>query len=335
MRHRRRLAISAITVLAILPALAAPAMARDPHATAHQRTVAHWTKARMEAARSRDMVMDRAGRLAPQPVAANAGGLSWPTAGTNVGGLIARASGRVYFEMGANAYVCSGSVVTDGRSGYSLVLTAGHCVFDKAQGWATFWMFVPQADSLPVVPTCAQSPRGCWTAQALVAHARFTGASGFTTTAARYDYAFAVVGGGGHDGVTQLDADSTFDADTAPDSLAIAYSGTSSGNVLYAFGYPAAAPYNGTDLVYCSGKVGQDIFNANQTWSLVCNMTGGASGGPWLRGFSESSGIGTLTSLNSYRYSFSNRMYGPKFSTYTQAVFNAANSATTGTIAVP
>jgi V8-like Glu-specific endopeptidase len=335
MRPRSRLAIAAIVVLAVIPAAAAPAMARDPNASAHQRTVQHWTKARMEAARSRDMVLDRAGRLAPQPLATNAGGLSWPTAGTTSGGLIARASGRVYFEMGTNAYVCSGSVVTDGRSGYSLVLTAGHCVFDAAQGWATYWMFVPQADSLPVVPTCSESPRGCWTAQALVAHGRFTGAGGFTTTAARYDYAFAVVGPGGHAGTTQLDADSTLDADSAPDSLAIAYSGVAKGNLLYAFGYPAAAPYNGTDLVYCSGKIAQDLFNGNATWSLVCNMTGGASGGPWLRSFSESSGNGTLASLNSYRYSFSNRMYGPKFSSYTQAVFNAANAATSGTISVP
>jgi V8-like Glu-specific endopeptidase len=281
------------------------------------------------------MVLDRAGRLAPQPLVANSGGLSWPTATPNAGGLIARASGRVYFEMGANAYVCSGSVVTDGRTGYSLVLTAAHCVYDHAAGWATYWMFVPQADGLPVVPTCEQSPRGCWTAQALVAHSRFTTAGGFSGTAARYDYAFAVVGPGGHDGATQLDADSPLDADTAPDSFAIAYSGVAKNDLQYAFGYPAAAPYNGTDLVYCSGKIGQDLFNGNGTWSMVCNMTGGASGGPWLRGFAESSGVGTLASLNSYRYSFSNRMYGPKFSSYTQAVYNAANSATAGTIAVP
>jgi hypothetical protein len=280
-------------------------------------------------------VMDRAGRLVPQPAVANSGGQSWPTTGTNAGGLVGRASGRVYFEMGANAYVCSGTVVNDGRGDRSLVLTAGHCVFDAAQGWATFWMFVPQADGLPVVPTCAQSPRGCWTAEALVAHSRFTTAGGFSGTAARYDYAFAVVGNGGHNGSTQLDADSTADSDTAPDSLPIAFSGVSKGNLLYAFGYPAAAPYNGTDLVYCSGKIGQDLFNGNATWSIVCNQTGGASGGGWLRGFSETTGIGTLGSLNSYRYSFSNRMYGPKFTSYTQAVYTAANAATTGTIAVP
>jgi hypothetical protein len=335
MQRRQRLALAIIVVLVAIPALAVPVAAGDPQRSDHQRTLDHWTRARMESARSRDMVLDRSGRLVPQPLATNSGGLSWPTGGGNAGGLIARTSGRIYFEMGSNAYVCSGSVVNDGRTGVSLVLTAGHCVYDHAQGWATFWMFVPQADGLPVVPTCSESPRGCWTAQALVAHSRFTTAGGFTGTAARYDYAVAVVGPGGHDGTTELDADTAADADTAPDSHPIAYSGVSKGNLLHAFGYPAAAPYNGTDLVYCSGKIGQDLFNGNATWSMVCNQTGGASGGPWLKGFSESSGTGTLSSLNSYRYSFSNRMYGPKFSSYTQAVYNAANQATTGNIAVP
>jgi len=336
MRRQSRLAIATIMVVAAIPVLSAPAAARAPAQSDHQRTIEHWTKARMEGARARDMVLDRVGRPVPQPLVANSGGTSWPTAGSSAGGLIARVSGRVYFKMGANEYVCSGSVVNDGRADYSLVLTAAHCVYDSAQGWATYWMFVPQADGLPVVPTCSTSPRGCWTAQALVAHSRFTTAGGFSGTAARYDYAFAVVGPGGHDGeAIQLDADSPSDADAAPDSLPITYAGVASNDLLYAFGYPAAAPYNGTDLVYCSGKIGQDLFNANATWSMACNMTGGASGGPWLKGFSESSGIGNLASLNSYRYSFSNRMYGPKFTAYTKAVFDAANAATTGTIAVP
>ena len=73
----------------------------------------------------------------------------------------------------------------------------------------------------------------------------------------------------------------------------------------------------------------------NATWGMTCNMTGGASGGPWLKGFSGSTGIGTLASLNSYRYSFSNRMYGPKFNAYTQAVYAAADQATGSNIAVP
>jgi hypothetical protein len=331
MRRRSRLAIAAILVLAAIPMVAAPAVAGAP-GSEHRRILDFWTEARMKAAKPREMVLaSPRGARDPQPLVANSSGQSWPTGGPNAGGLIARLSGRIYFRLGTGLYVCSGSVATDGRTGYSLVLTAGHCVYDNAQRiWATEWMFMPQADGLALlttdVPTtCALSPRGCWTAQALVAHSRFTGQTAFTGTAARYDYAFAVVGAGGNDG-SQLDGSG---------SLPIGFSGVSKGNTLYAFGYPAAAPYNGSDLVYCSGKIGQDLFNGNATWSMVCNMTGGSSGGPWLRGFSESMGSGTLASLNSYRYSFSNRMYGPKFTSYTQAVYNAANGATSGTVAVP
>ena len=345
MIRRIHLALAGTLILLAVPLFVSPVAAHGPGQTDRDRTLAHWTKARMSSAKPRDILtLDR--RLSPvhsttaipMPQAANSGGQSWPTGTANAGGLIARVSGRVYFELGTapniSAYVCSGSVVNDGRPGYSLVLTAGHCVYDQSLGWATFWMFVPQADGLPVVPTCDQSPRGCWTATSLVAHSRFTTATGFNGTTARYDFGFAVVGAGGLDGQTQLDADSPLDADTNPDSLPIAYSGVAKGNTLYAFGYPVAAPYNGTDLVYCSGPVVQDLFNANATWGLTCNMTGGASGGPWLSGYNESIGVGTLASLNSYRYSFSNRMYGPKFNTYTQAVYNAANAAVSGNVAV-
>ena len=60
-------------------------------------------------------------------------------------------------------------------------------------------------------------------------------------------------------------------------------------------------------------------------------MTGGSSGGPWIGGFSQSGG-GTLTSLNSYGYSGLSNMYGPKFNSNTQAVFNRANSTTSNSV---
>jgi V8-like Glu-specific endopeptidase len=326
-----------LLVALALPALPGAALAKDGARAEHQRILAHWTKERIKAAKPRDIVVGQKGG-AVAPLSTNAGGQSWPTSGANAGGLITRVTGRVYFELGGGAWVCSGTVVNDSRTGYSLVLTAGHCVYDQAQGWVSYWLFIPQADGLPVVPDCSNpngTPRGCWTAQALLAHSRFTSATSYTGTTARYDYGFAVVGPGGKDGLTELDADTIADTDSAPDSMPIAFSGVARNDQMYAFGYPAAAPYNGTDLIYCSGKIGQDLFNANATWSMVCNMTGGASGGPWLKGFSESTGIGTIGSLNSYRYSFSNRMYGPKFSSLTQSVYSAANAATIGRIAVP
>ena len=60
---------------------------------------------------------------------------------------------------------------------------------------------------------------------------------------------------------------------------------------------------------------------------------GGTSGGPWLEGIDESNGSGgTLSSVNSYRYSGGDSIYGPKFNSTTQATYNAANGATSNTI---
>ena len=64
---------------------------------------------------------------------------------------------------------------------------------------------------------------------------------------------------------------------------------------------------------------------------MPCDMTGGSSGGPWLSGFVEATGAGTLGSLNSYGYGKTAVMYGPKFNSRTQATYTAALTATTNT----
>jgi len=100
----------------------------------------------------------------------------------------------------------------------------------------------------------------------------------------------------------------------------------------YAFGYPAATPYSGNDLVYCAGPISPDPNNGGRTWGLSCKMTGGSSGGPWLAGFSTLTNIGTASSLNSYGYKGVTKMYGPKFNAKTLAVFNSALTATVNTV---
>jgi hypothetical protein len=106
---------------------------------------------------------------------------------------------------------------------------------------------------------------------------------------------------------------------------------TAAGDQAYAFGYPAASPYAGADLTYCSGAIVQDSSNNNSTWGLTtCTMTGGASGGPWMSGFSTDRGI--LSSVNSYKYTAAaNGMYGPKFNANTTNTFNAALTASANT----
>lgn len=52
------------------------------------------------------------------------------------GGKILQAAGRLMFKMEGNDYRCSATAVTDGDlyDGRSIIVTAGHCVYDDANG---------------------------------------------------------------------------------------------------------------------------------------------------------------------------------------------------------
>jgi V8-like Glu-specific endopeptidase len=318
MRHR--LPAGLLAGLLLL-GLVAPAAARGPSPSHHDQVVAHWTAARLASAAPRDFVFDAARGFVPRakPGGGGGSGSSW-----NGGGLVLQASGKVYFEMGGGAYVCSGSVATDTRSGYSLVLTAAHCAYDETnEAFATNWLFIPNFDGAPTF-TCAQTVHGCWSAQGLVVHEGYATAGGFNTQATIHDFAFAIVGPGGKSGSAQLD--------TTVGSFDITFSSFSAGTQMYAFGYPAAGRYKGKDLTYCAGLIFFDPYNSNLTYGMDCNMTGGSSGGPWLSSFSTGTGVGVLSSLNSYGYSGVRAMHGPKFNADTGDVWSTANSATSNTI---
>jgi hypothetical protein len=331
MRSRRSAALAALLVLATLPVLAGGAAAGGAAGATsrHDAIVAHWTEARMRAAVPRDYAFDpvRGYHVVPNKGKPGSGGTgaSWP----NGTGLVYKVTGKVYFEMNGGAWICSGTALTDGRSGYSLVVTAGHCAYDEtakgsAAGFATNWLFIPQFDSNPTY-TCASTAYGCWTASALVVNNGFASAGSFNTRATHYDWAFAVVGPGGKSN-TQLDSLGTFGLQ--------ATSPLSGGTVVDAFGYPAAGRYHGSDLIYCEGPVGFDALTSNTNYKLACGMTGGSSGGPWFSGFDSSGDSGTIRSLNSYGYSGQSNMYGPIFNIDTTNTLNAANSATTNNVIV-
>lgn len=214
------------------------------------------------------------------------------------GGLVQATTGKVLFAMGGSYYVCSASVAQDTNTNTSVILTAGHCVFDNAAGAYANWMFVPDYDANPVNLTtsgsfCADTRYGCWTAQALVAHRGFTSQTAFTAQATLYDFAFAT-------GTTNAKTD--------------------------LFGYPSSAPYTGKVLTYSEGALGYDSRNGNNTYRVTSNMTQGCSGGPWFQGFAA--GTGTMMSVNSYSYSGSSYMHGPKLNGNTQALYTTAQGAT-------
>lgn len=324
----RRL-VSVIAAAMLLVALAVPAQAASDRSR-HQQVLDYWTPARMASAIPRDFVHDGGRGFVPAAKPENpgkpggdGGGGDGSVTGSSWTGdqFFADISGKVFFTMAGVRYVCSGAVVMDGRSTHSMVLTAGHCAYDETNGaFATNWMFYPNYDASPT-SNCDQSQYGCWTAQGLVVHEDYTTAGGFNQQATLHDWAFAVVGPGGH-GTTQLDA---------LGSLPISPAAFPDGTGAHAFGYPAAQKYKGNDLVYCAGPTFSDPYNEELTYGLACTMTGGSSGGPWILGVGTS-GDDALISVNSYGYSGVKAMHGPKFNSETAATHQAANGANGNTI---
>lgn len=325
---RRSIAFLGAAALLAASSVVSSVSAAGPNQSRHDRVLAYWTAERIKSAKPIDkhLARSKSGPRVLEPLAKPASkvptvpsttGSQWP----NGVGKIYKATGRVLFTMNGGNWICSGSVVNDIANTASIILSAGHCAFDQANHvFVTNWIFIPEFDSHPSLWNCTTTAHGCWVADSLNVSAGFADQSSFSTTAAQYDWSFAVVHGGGFTGA-QLDA--------TVGSFPIAFTGYSSGTQTVAFGYPAGGKYSpGNELIYCSGSLGTDYFNLGRTYRLGCDMTGGSSGGPWLTGFVKDGNSGTLSSLNSYTYGGITAMYGPKFNSRTQAAYTVATTAT-------
>jgi hypothetical protein len=331
-------------IIATLTASVGSAGARQPEDTRseHQKTIDFWTPERISQAIPRDFVFDQSsGRFIPaapggekgRPGGGGGGGGgdgggdgTTVTSGTwDAGGTVENATGKVLFSLGQSLYVCSATVIQDTAVDRSLVLTAAHCVYDHGLGFVENFMFMPNfaagawnlSSGGGVVDSdlCTEVFYGCWTASSLVVHNGFTSAGAFNGTAIQYDFGVAVLEAGGHDnklvetlGVQQFD-----------------FSAISKGTPVSAFGYPQAEAEGGGELLrYCAGGSNFDNRLFKLTYKLECDMTGGASGGGWHSGFDNTTGQGTVVSVNSYRYSGGSAMYGPKLNGNTQDVYDEA-----------
>ncbi len=324
MRRSRRVIFIGLLVSLALPLAAAPVLAKD-HATAERdRIAAYWTKERIANARPRDFVKGAGGTFVQNKGRPGGGattsviGASWTK-----NGQVVTTTGKVLFTLNSGDYICTGTVVTDGTTGRSIVISAAHCAWDGEDGgFARNWTFIPEFDTTPTY-TCAQAKWGCWMASALVVNRGFTSAGGFNDQAVQYDWSFAVVTAAGTKGGT---------LDTAVGSFAINTNTMSVDDQVYDFGYPAAGKYHGSDLIYCVDQIFTDPGTGNTTFGIDCDMTGGSSGGPWLQPFTEGNGVGTIRGVNSYGYSGVKKEYASKFNTNTGNTFTAAKSAIQNTI---
>ncbi|WP_413252239.1 peptidase [Streptomyces lydicus] len=215
-------------------------------------------------------------------------------------GAVTTTTGRVFFTYQGRNASCSGDAVTSGNK--STVLTAGHCV--KLQGaWHTNWVFVPGYHD-------GQAPYGKWAAASTLSTPQWTASEDIN-----YDVGAAVV--------APLDGKKLTDV-VGGQGLSF---NSGYNKAMYAFGYPAAAPYDGTKLIYCSGTTLKDpLFSHDH--GLSCNMTGGSSGGPWFTSFDEKTGTGLQSSVNSFGYQFlPNTMFGPYFGDDAKALYDKAQAS--------
>ncbi len=230
-------------------------------------------------------------------VRANTSAADWPG-----GGTVLRTTGKVFFTMDSQDYVCSAAVVTSANT--DVVITAAHCVKSGSGQWAANWTFVPgYADG--------DRPYGTWTASHYFVARPWSKAGNEDDDVAfvtlnprrahgRNAYIGQVVGG-----------------------LNIAFGASPAQE--YAFGYPAEPPYDGTSLYYCSGHTTADPYHASGDTGLHCDLTAGSSGGPWLSGFDPASGTGTITSVSTFKYDTDQAiLYGPRLGPVAKALFDRA-----------
>lgn len=273
--------------------------------TANARIAAYWTPARMRAAIpvERRVVADqpvqeradRPGRIGRPRAAATPVGPRGTARAVNTSPGV----GKVFFtKANGKDYVCSGATVNNPAK--NLVSTAGHCVHGGRGGsWHTNWAYVPQYHN-------GTAPHGVWAAK------EFTSVKGWTRWSySWWDFAFVTIWPrqgqklvhrtGGH-GISF----------NYPKNIAITL-----------LAYPAAAPFTGQVQIFCQGSM---YPKGVQQVGFNCLMTGGSSGGPFLRAYDNTARFGFVNS--NIAHGPDDKSYGPYFDEDVAAIYDHAKNQT-------
>ena len=255
-------ALAALAAAATLAALVAPA---SPAATLTHRLDrgaslrAFWTPERLASAQSLDAprsLFDPAAlRTARKPVP---GFTSSPVG--SPGSVPFRAAGKVFLRLGGKVYACSAAIVKSDRG--NLIWTAGHCLRDPGLGgkFASKLVFIPAYDD-------GSKPFGIWRADAAAVP------RGWGLGNQHYDFGAATLARrNGRSVANKVGAALPFDAKPKAKQR------------WTAVGYPQAGRF-GDRMWSCESPFyRRDRFRGSgpDPLGIGCDMTGGASGGPWL-----------------------------------------------------
>ncbi|MBP2371584.1 trypsin-like serine peptidase [Pseudonocardia parietis] len=236
-------------------------------------------------------------------------------AGPVVGGLSASSVGVLVVDGGRHQ--CSASVVAS--QSRRLLATAAHCVWLDG-GW--------RVDGATFIPGYAagEEPYGRWAVDtAYVAPAWTEANSPIEDVAADVDLAF----------VSVLPRDGVL-PEQVLGAQGISFSTPPQVEVA-ALGYPALGSYDGQSLRGCVGTGAVEAFTRPESpqpgeiRSLDCDMTQGASGGPWLAGPEADSGRGQVVGVVSG--GDDTHLVSPRFGPAAKRIYDAADTAALATTA--
>jgi V8-like Glu-specific endopeptidase len=294
---KRRIAVVVAGTLGAILLLAGPAAATESTDAVQKRldpagVRAFWTPARMAEAEPLDAPRDPLAplleRIPAAPPKFNTGPVRNPASQPYP------AVGKVFFQLGGNLYSCSAAIVK--APGRSLVWTAGHCIYDHSGGgsFATQWAFLPDYDD-------GSMPFGIWPAQQVIVPTKWTKRN------QHFDFGAAVIAAKG--GQLLEDVVGTalpFGANPKYDQR------------WKAVGFPSANKFD-DQMWQCSSPLHRkDRFRGSgpAPIGIGCNMTGGASGGPWI------TKKGKLGAVTSYGYKGErNALYGTYLGSLAKSMF--------------
>jgi hypothetical protein len=201
-------------------------------------------------------------------------------------------TGRVFWSVRGSLSSCSASVIPS-KTG-DLIVTAGQCVFDtqaKSSLINSTWVFVPAYYN-------GNAPFGIWPARRVLSFLGWTQSADYN-----YDVAFVALStvNGRH-----------IQSVVGAQSIGFNYPRL---GLTYSLGYPLNL-YAGQYLQLCSGNAKKSQWTQNNYGgqALSCIMGGGSGGGPWLQSVTDATGLGVVTSVNSFTVrNLPNVIHGPYF----------------------
>jgi len=186
--------------------------------------------------------------------------------------------GKLFFTQYGVDYVCSAASI-----GNYALWTAAHCVHagdGSSYGWSYNVVFAPAYMN-------GKAPKGQWKYYKL-----WTRSEWYYNRDHRYDIGGVVLYRKGRSTIGQKVG-----------ALGFAYN-LGLNQHWHNIGYPAAAPFNGHTQQICTASYAYSdtAFGSPYPSAMGCDLTGGASGGPWIVSFGGAGYGNYLNGNNSYRY---------------------------------